>query len=236
MTVRADGDTDTGNGPETPHQGQASEDCSHSEFKKKIEELGLEGTYAYVRTKSIKPEPSKAAKNKRTYRAAQKAKNIGQYVVEVPEDEGAKNSVYAVAKAIRDDKDNTKNIRSIVLSVVSIPTMLELVKLLSASEADTLSVIALIERGDLDKVTAIHAALPTLLGDIAGLVDTNTELVSVLDCLVHHAAEITEGSAKGLLKAAVAASGSPEILKFLEVRQRGGLRARLLGWALGGVH
>jgi predicted transcriptional regulator len=179
---------------------------------------------------------SPATKAKRTYRAAQKAKRIGQYVVEVPADEDAKNSVYAVAKAIRDDKDNTANIRSIVLSVVSSPTMLELVKLLSASEADALSVIALIERGDLDKATAIHAALPTLLGDIAGSVDVKPQLVSVLDCLLQHAAAITESSANGLLEAAVVASSSPEILKFIEVRQRGGLRARLLGWALRGLH
>jgi hypothetical protein len=236
MTVRADGDTDTGTGHGTPHHGQGPEDCSPSEFKKRVEELGLRGTYAYVPTKSANAEASPATKAKRTYRAAQKAKNIGQYVVEVPEDEDAKNSVYAVAKAIRDDKDNTANIRSIVLSVVSSPTMLELVKLLSASEADALSVIALIERGDLDKATAIHAALPTLLGDIAVSVDVNAQLVSVLDCLVKHSAEIKGGSAKGLLEAAVAACSSPEILRFIEVRQRGGLRARLLGWALGGTH
>lgn len=38
---------------------------------------------------------------------------------------------------------------------------------------------------------------------------------------------------KGLLDGAVAANDCPEVLRFLEVRQRGGFRGRVLGWVLG---
>jgi len=88
----------------------------------------------------------------------------------------------------------------------------------------------------LAKIAAIRAARPALLDDVARLAKIHDDFLSVLDCLVRHAGDISDASAKGLLEAAVAAAGCPEALSFIEVRQRGGLRARLLGWALGGVH
>ena len=191
---------------------------------------------AYIRVAREKKKVSAAAKAKREYRARRKAEGFEQYVVEVPDKEDAKSTVYAVAQALVADKDNSNNIRSTILSVVSSPTLLELAYVFIVSGVDASSIIELIKRGDLAKMAAIHKARPTLLYDISRLAKTNDEFLSVLDCLVRHAGEISDSSAKGLLEAAVAASGCPEALRFIEVRQRGGLRARLLGWALGGMH
>jgi hypothetical protein len=77
--------------------------------------------------------------------------------------------VYAVAQAIVDDKEDTKNIRSIISTVVSSPALLELCQLLSASGVDVSSIVELIERGDLTKIAAIRAECPTLLEDIVRL-------------------------------------------------------------------
>jgi hypothetical protein len=148
-------------------------------------------------------------------------------------DEDAKRTVYAVAQAIVDDKENTKNIRSIILSVVSNPTLLELAQFLSTSGVDAASIVDQIERGDLTKVAAIRAEYHTLIEDIVRVAQSNDEFLSVLDSLVRHQAGISEGSAKGLLGAAVVANDCPEVLRFLEIRQRGGFRCRMLSWVLG---
>ncbi|MET4482042.1 hypothetical protein ABIB66_006604 [Bradyrhizobium sp. F1.13.3] len=86
---------------------------------------------------------------KRKYRAKRKDAGFVQYVVEVPVDDDAKRTVYAVAQAIVDDKNNTKNIRSIISTVVSDPALLALCHLLSSSGVEVSSTIELIERGDL---------------------------------------------------------------------------------------
>ena len=83
------------------------------------------------------------------------------------------------------------------------------------------------------KLDTIHKVRPGLLDDLSRLAKSD-DFLSVLDCLVRHAGNISGGSAKGLLSVAAAASGHPELLRFLEVRRRGGLRARVLAWALGG--
>jgi hypothetical protein len=46
-------------------------------------------------------------RKKRKYRAQRKAQGFGQYLVEVPVDEDSKRTVYAVAQALVDDKDNS---------------------------------------------------------------------------------------------------------------------------------
>lgn len=314
--------------PDAVDHGSGPDTCDESQFNEKIAELGLEQTTAYVRVVRAKRKISDVATKKREYRAKRKAEGFEQYVVEVPIDEDAKSTVYAVAQAIVADKEDIKNLRSTILSVVSSEALLELAQLLIASGvdassimepikrgdlakiaainaarptllddvcrlaktndeflsvldsllrhagdisdgsekglleaavaasgcpealsfilelaqlliksgADASSTIELIKRGDLAKMTAIHAASPTLLDDVSGLAMTNDRFVSVLDSLVRHAGGISDGSAKGLLEAAVAASGYPEVLSFVEVRQRGGLRARLLGWVLGRAH
>lgn len=234
MTVHADAEEASKRGPDTYDQGSGSDTCDESQFDEKAAELGLEPMKAYVRVARGKKKISEAAKAKREYRARRKAEGFEQYVVEVPEE--AKDAVYEVAQAFVADKTNSKNVRSTILSVISSEALLELTQLLIASGVDASSIIELIGRGDLAKMAAIHAVRPTLLDEISCLAKTNDDFWSVLDCLVRHAGDISDGSGKGLLEAAVAASGCPEALRFIEVRQRGGLRAQLLGWALGGVH
>lgn len=113
--------------------------------------------------------------------------------------------------------------------------LLKLVKLLSASEeAEISSFIDLIERGDLAEVVDIHASRPSLLDDVLRL-SKSSDSLSALDGLIRHAEKISRGSDKGLLEAAAAATGCPELVSFLEVRQHGGLRARLLAWVLRGM-
>jgi len=212
-------------------QGSADTD-PQADFKEKLDELGLRRVDAYVRDDREKKKASKAAEEKRKYRAQRKAEGIGQFVVEVPEDDDAKQAVYAVAKAIVDDKANSKNVRSIILSIASSPALLDLVELLSDAEVDVSAITAMAQQGTLTRLADVCATHPALLDDVSRLV-SNERFLSVVDCLRHHAADISDGSAKGLLQAAVAASDCPEALTLLELRRRGGLRARLLGWLLG---
>lgn len=234
MTVHAGAEEVSDRGPDTFDQGAGSDAGDESQLDEKAAELGLEPMKAYVRIARGKKKMSEAAKAKREYRARRKAAGFEQYVVEVPND--AKDAVYEVAQAFVADKDNSKNLRSTILSVVSSETLLELVQFLIESGVDASSIIELIRRGDLAKIAAIRAARPALFDDIAGLAKTHNYFFSVLDCLVRHAGAISEDSAKGLLEAAVAASGCPQALRCIEIRERGGLRARLLGWVLGGMH
>jgi len=235
MTVDAGAKAAFERGPETFDQGPGSNDRDESQFKEKVAELGLEPTTAYVRVARRKKQVSEAAEAKRKYRAQRKKDGFGQYVVEVPEQEEAKNTVYAVAQALVADRDNSRNVRATILSVVSSAALLELAQLLIVSGVDASSIIELIKRGDLAKIAAIHAWRPTLVDDVSSLAKANDDFLSVLDSLLRHAGDISDSSANGLLEAAVAASGCPEALRFVQVRQRGGFRARLLGWALG-VH
>ncbi|MBR0851689.1 hypothetical protein JQ543_28390 [Bradyrhizobium diazoefficiens] len=235
MTVHSGDEAASERGSDTFDQGSGSDTFDESQFDEKVAEWGLKPTKAYILVaRGKKKEASQATKDKREYRAKRKKEGFRQYVVEVPED--AKRTVYAVAQALVADKEDNKHVRSTILSVVSSEALLELAGLIVASGVDATSVIELFERGDFAKVAAIHAAHPTLLDDVSRLAKSDDDFLSVLDCLVRHAADISDGSAKGLLEAAVAASGCPEALEFIEVRRRGGLRARLLGWVLGGMH
>jgi len=223
-------------GPDAADDGPGSDTCDEAQFDEKVAELGLERTTAYVRVARAKRKVSDAATKKREYRAERKAKGFEQYVVEVPRDQEAKDTVYAVAQAIVADQKDSKNLRSTILSVVSSESLLELAQLLIASGVDASSIIELIKRGDLARIAAIHATRPTLLEDLCCAAKTNDQFMSVLDSLLCHADDISDGSADGLLEAAAAACGRPEVLGFIKVRQLGGLRARLLGWLLGDAH
>lgn len=178
--------------------------CSEAHFDEQVAEFGLEPTKAYVRVARVKKKVSEAAEEKRNYRAQRKAEGFGKYVVEVPVDEDAKRTVYAVAQAIVDGKKDTKNERLIILSVVSRAALLKLSELLTMSGVDVALIVEQIERGDLAMVATIRAEQPTLVEDIVRLAQSNDEFMSVLDSLVRHEGCISEGAAKGLLRAAVA--------------------------------
>ena len=73
-----------------------------------------------------------------------------------------------------------------------------------------------------DASKQINSCLEDALDSMpAGSVDVAPQLASILDCLVKYSGEIKGGSARGLLEAAVAASSSPEILRFIEVASVG---------------
>src|ERR1700712_2826100 len=103
MTSNADAKTTSGSADD---QGSGSDACGKSLFQEKLAELNLKRVEAYVRDTSAKKKISKSTEDKRNYRAQRKAEGIAQYLVEVPEDENAKRTVYAVAKAIVADKGN----------------------------------------------------------------------------------------------------------------------------------
>lgn len=232
MTIHTDAEAMFGSAADGFEQGSA-DTHPEADFREKLDELGLKRVDAYVRDGREKKKVSKAAEEKRKYRAQRKAEGIGQFVVEVPEDDDAKQAVYAVAKAIVDDKANSKNVRSIILSIATSPALLDLVEFLSAAEADVSTITKMAQRGILIKLADVYVTHPEFLDDVSRLAEANERFLSVVECLCHHAADISDGSAKGLVQAAVAASDCPEVLAFLELRRRGGLRARLLGWLLG---
>ena len=230
MTIHAGASATSGSGS---FEQESADPHAEADLAEKLSELGLKRVDAYVRDGREKKKVSMAAEEKRKYRAQRKAEGIGQFVVEVPEDDDAKHALYAVAKAIVDDKANNKKVRSIVLSVATSPALLDLVELLSGTEADVSAITEMAQRGTLTMLADVCATHPTLLDDVSRLAKSHDRLLSFVDCLCRHATDISEGSAKGLLQAAVAASDCPQALTFLELCRRGGLRARLLGWLLG---
>lgn len=215
MRVNAGAEANSKPGPDTVGHGPGPDTCEEAQFDEKVAKLGLERTTAYVRVVRVKKKVSDAATKKREYRAERKAKGFEQYVVEVPMDHEAKDTVYAVAQAIVADQKDSKRLRSTILSIVSSEPLLELSKLLIASGVEPSSIMEMIERGDLAKICAIHAARPTLLDEVSRFARTDDEFMSVLDSLLRHARDISHGSAKGLLEAALAASGCPEALSFI---------------------
>jgi hypothetical protein len=58
-------------------------------------------------------------------------------------------------------------------------------------------------RGGGLKMAAIHAACPTLLGDVSRLAKSNDDFLSVLDSLVRHAGNISDGGRRRLRRLAV---------------------------------
>lgn len=233
MASHAGAQTTSGNGHDT--LGPGSNPCDEAKFDEMLAEWGLEPAKAYIRVAREKKKASKATIDKRAYRAQRKSLGFGQYVVEVPDDDDAKYTVYAVAQLLVDDKDNAKNMRSIISSVVSNSALLKVSEGLSMSSIDPSTIAEMIEQGDLARIADIHSVYPALLGDLSRLVTSNEAFVSALDCLVRHAGDVGAGSANGLLDAAVVASGRRDIVRFIEARKRGGLRARLLSWILGGT-
>ena len=150
-------------------------------------------------------------------------------MVWVPNDKDAKKALKAVADAVVADK----NVSSAILSFISSDALLELFELLSTSEPEVSSIIEMARRGDLTALAAINATNPTLLQAISGLThsddDALTALHGILRCMVDASV-----NAKQVLEATSAASRYPEdVLRFTRVRQRGGLRARVLKWLLG---
>jgi hypothetical protein len=107
MEAHAGAKATSGNGHDTFDEGSGSDPYDESQFNEKLAEWGLEPVDAYVRVARGKKKVSKAAEEKRKYRAQRKAQGFGQYLVEVPVDEDSKRTVYAVAQALVDDKDNS---------------------------------------------------------------------------------------------------------------------------------
>ncbi|MBR0914658.1 hypothetical protein [Bradyrhizobium japonicum] len=213
-------------------ESSESDPCDESDLNGKLAEWGLEPIKAYARITSQKKKVSRAAEKKREYRAQRKVEGFDQCVVEVPADEDAKRTVYAVAQAIVGDKDDNMNMRSITLSVFSNPLLLRLAERVSSSQIDVSSIVELIKSGDWTEVAAIQTVHPSLVKDIVRLAKSNGEFLSVIACLVRHGEDISAGSAKGLLEAAAAANDCREVVRMVEVRKRGGLRSRVLGWVL----
>jgi hypothetical protein len=164
MTVHADAKAAQGPGPDTFDQGSGSDTCDEAQFKEGLAKLRLKRVGAYVRSDREAAKISKTTDEKRKYREKQRAKGLGQYPVELPYDEDARYTVYAVAKAIVADKENNNNVRSTILSVVSSAPLLELAQLLIASGMDASSIIELVKRGDLAKIAANHRHQRVLQG------------------------------------------------------------------------
>lgn len=177
MASHGGAQTTSGNGRDA-FEGSGSDFFDESQFDEKVAEFGLEPTMAYVRVARVRKKVSQAAINKRRYRAERKAKGFEEYVVEVPRDEDAKSTVYAVAQAIVEDKEDKKTCDRSILSVVSSPELLKLSSALSTSTINVSSIVELTKRGDLAKIAEIHTAHPALLGDLSRLATSSSDFLS----------------------------------------------------------
>lgn len=206
--------------------------------KDKLDELGLERVDAYVHidridahvhTDGVTDDVSEATKNKREQRQKKCDAGLGQYVVWVPNDKDAKKALKAVADAVVADK----NMGSVILSFISSDGLLELFEVLPTSEPEVSSIIEMARRGDLTALAAINDTNPTLLQAISGLTHSDDESLSALHGILRCMADASVNT-KEVLEATNAASRYPEdVLRFTQVRQRGGLRAQVLKWVLG---
>ena len=210
--------------------------------KDQLDELGLERVDAYVHIDRVDAHVhtdgvnahvhtdgvSEATRNKREQRQKKCDAGLGQYVVWVPNNKDAKKALKAVADAVVADE----NVGSVILSFISSDALLELFEVLSTSKSEVSSIIEMARRGDLTALAAINVTNPTLLQAISDAHSDDealTALHGILRCMV-------DGSlnAKQVLEATTAASRYPEdVIRFTQVRQRGGLRARVLRWVLG---
>jgi hypothetical protein len=206
--------------------------------KDKLDELGLERVDAYVhidrvdandRSGGVTDDVSEATKNKREQRQKKCDVGLGQYVVWVPNDKDTKKALKAVADAVVADK----NVGPVILSFLSSDALLELFEVLSTSVPEVSSIIEMARRGDLTALAAINDTNPTLLQAISSLTHSDDQALSALHGILRCMVDASVNT-KEVLEATTAASRYPEdVLRFTQVRQRGGLRARVLKWVLG---
>jgi hypothetical protein len=231
MTVHGVDEATSDSGCDAGDRSPGSSPCADPLAKEKLKALGLKPINAYVRVDRTVAEVSNATKKKREQRKKQSDKGHGDYNVTVnKEDKDARRTIKAVADAIL--ADESQNVTSAVFSFISDARLFELVELLFASEADISSIIKMARRGDLATLATINTKNPKLLQTVLTLAQSEDE---GLNGILRNALESSSG-AKEVLNAAVAASQRPgDVLRFLEVDRRGGVRARVLRWVLRGA-
>ena len=119
--------------------------------------------------------------------------------------------------------------------IVSDARLFELVEILLASKADVSLITEMARRGDLTTLATINTKCPKLLQAVLTLAQLDDESVVALNGILRNACEASSG-AEEVLNAAVAASQHPgDVMRYLEVNRRGGVRARVLRWILRGA-
>lgn len=143
---------------------------------------GMERTVAFIRTTK-----SKAALRQAKRRAKQKASNLCQMNIEVPDNDRARAAMYAAAGEIKDDVAHqafevvlaNKAIRPILVDLAARPELSELVSLCHKHEsaADLLELLKLIQaRPDLAAVLR-HIATNPRVNDAVEIATTHPEFV-----------------------------------------------------------
>lgn len=234
MTVYGTDEATSDCGCDADDRGPASGAYTDPLTKEKLKELDLEQTIAYVRVKSKVSELSYATNKRREQRKKQSNIGRGDYIVSVnKKDKEAKRAIKAVADAILADEN--KNVTSAVNSLISDARLFELVEILFASKADVSLITEMARRGDLTTLGAVNRKCPKLLQTVLTFAKSDDESVAALNGILRNASEASSG-AKEMLNAAVAASQRPgDIIRYLEVSRRGGVRAQVLRWVLGGA-
>jgi hypothetical protein len=213
-------------------RGPGSSTCDDPLTKEKLEALRLKRVNAYVRVDEAVSEVSYATNKKREQRKKQSDNGRGDYIVSVnKKDKEARRAIKAVANAILVNQ----NAASAVTSFISDARLFELVEILLASKENVSLITDMARRGDLTALATINTNFPKLLQAVLTLAQSDDESAAALDGIFRNVSEASSG-AEEVLNAAVAASQHPgDVMRYLEVNRRGGVRAQVLRWILRGA-
>jgi hypothetical protein len=203
---------------------------THKPSDEDLEKLRLKKVEAYITDDSERGNASEATAKKRAQRQKEKDAGKQQYVVKVGSD-AAKVAIKGVADAILRDPQ----LHSTFSAFVESAEMLDLFRYLATSGGDVPLIAEIARRGDLLKLAAAAAANSRLSACCSILAVANDDLLVATNDLALrvHETKKAGGDPAPLLEATVAAARCPAaILHFVQARERGDFRARVLRWVL----
>ncbi|MDA9433709.1 hypothetical protein XH88_18305 [Bradyrhizobium sp. CCBAU 51627] len=194
--------------------------------KEELKKYRLKKAIAYVDDDEHKP--SEAAKMKREQREKrEKDKNIVQCGVEVPKE--GRPTVQALAAAMRADN----NLHPVISLVVSNDDLRDFIRGLLASGRDVASISKLVQQEKLLALLIACTANPTLTESISLLAKSDAHVQSVLAEVIRAVVEDPRDTPATLEVMAASLRDPEAVLNMTKVRKAGGIRARILMWALG---
>ncbi|MEY9463918.1 hypothetical protein [Bradyrhizobium ottawaense] len=219
MAVHTSNGSGSGAGPGS---GVGAEKLSKEELKK----YRLKKAIAYV--DDDEHEPSEAAKTKRKQREKrEKDKNIVQCGVEVPKE--GKPTVQALAAAMR--ADNT--LHPVISAVISKDDLRDFIRWLLASGRDVASVSKLVQQEELLALLIVCTENPTLTESVSQLAKSDAHVQRALAEVIRAVVEDPQDTPATLEVMAASLRDPDAVLSMTKVRKAGGIRARILMWALG---
>ena len=179
----------------------------------------------------VEDDVSSDTKRKRKQRQEDEAANRHQFSVKMPKDDPVlKETIKMVAARLVQDREFHRALDGLV----SDPSLREIVDCAASSPGDAALIAKAARSGGLLQMAKIADANEKLANCMARLVG-DVALLEAASALLRDFSEVAAArGAKEPLDAACFALRDPSVtLRFCEVRQRGGVRARILGWILG---